>query len=442
MRGAARYCFCAMHDDGTQQLSTDVVFGASRHAAHLSWSDDAGAHRVRVNARHRVGSVDSADVVVREAGVSRLHCELQIRDDGMWVLDRSATNGTFVQDVRVESARVPNGAVLRLGRVEIRVDYEEETSPIELWPDDHFGPLLGRSTIMRELFARLAKIARAEAPTLVHGETGTGKELVGRALHQHSPRADRAFEVVDCAALPEHLVEAELFGHRRGAFTGAIADRVGAFERADGGTLVLDEIGELPLLAQPKLLRVLESGSVRRVGADRATAVDVRVIACTHRDLIAMVGRGEFREDLYFRLAALDASVPPLRARGGDLQVLIRHFAPEDTDPLLLAKLVAAARTRPFPGNVRELKNFVGRALTLGLESAVQSPRPVTASMQMPPIPFDSEFKDIRNEWMEHLERGYIEEMLRRHGRSLAGIAEASGLDRSYVHRLMRKHDL
>ncbi len=188
-------------------------------------------------------------------------------------------------------------------------------------------------------------------------------------------------------------------------------------------------------------MRVLESGSVRRVGADRATAVDVRVVACTHRDLIAMVGRGEFREDLYFRLAALDASVPPLRARGGDLQLLIRHFAP-DADPLLLAKLVAAARTRPFPGNVRELKNFVGRALTLGLQSAVDAPRPVASAMKMPPIPFDREFKDIRNEWMEHLERSYIQEMLRRHGRSLAGIAEASGLDRSYVHRLMRKHDL
>ena len=202
---------------------------------------------------------------------------------------------------------------------------------MELWPGPQFGRLIGPSVKMRELFARLARIARAPASVLIEGETGTGKELVARAIHDASPRAGRPFVVIDCGALPENLLDAELFGHARGAFTGAVAARAGAFESAEGGTVFLDEIGELPLGVQPKLLRVLESRAVRRLGENDHRPVDVRVLSATHRDLRTMVNSRAFREDLYFRLAVLPVRVPPLRERPGDIIALAQHFLPRES---------------------------------------------------------------------------------------------------------------
>jgi len=304
-----------------------------------------------------------------------------------------------------------------------------------------FVDIIGRSPAMRELFAVLARVATSDIPVLIQGETGTGKEVLARSLHRASARAEQPFVVVDCAAMPHTLIEAELFGHLRGAFTGATESRAGAFESADGGTVLLDEIGELPLALQPKLLRALEARRIKRLGDTRERPVDVRFMAATHRDLLRMASEGTFREDLYFRIAVLPIKVPPLRQRAEDIPLLVEHFLPGGV--ALPGDVLAELARRPWLGNVRELRNAVERMLALG-PGALDDDGPVapTPTEGLPPVPLDRPFKQVRQVWTDHLERVYIAGMLQRHGRSLARIAEASGLDRSYVHRLMRKHDL
>ena len=256
--------------------------------------------------------------MIEDATVSRLHAELDPRRDGLWVRDLGSRNGTFVNGVRVVSARVPDGGRVQLGAASITLLPSPTSVSVELWPDTRFGPLVGKSVAMRELFATLARVAAVDATVLVSGETGTGKELVAEAVHGASPRAGGPFVVVDCAALPDQLLQSELFGHARGAFTGAETARAGAIESANGGTVFLDEIGELPLAMQPALLRVLESRTVRRLGETAHRKVDVRFVSATHRDLRAMVTAGAFREDLYFRhRASLPLVVPPLRGSHG-----------------------------------------------------------------------------------------------------------------------------
>jgi transcriptional regulator with GAF, ATPase, and Fis domain len=253
--------------------------------------------------------------------------------------------------------------------------------------------------------------------------------------------------IVDCAALPEHLLEGELFGHAKGAYTGAVGARAGAIEQADGGTVFLDEIGELPIAMQPKLLRALESRTVRRVGETQYRKVSVRFIAATHRDLREMVNAGAFREDVYFRLAVVPVELPPLRARREDIPLLARRFLPAASADLG-DEFVDALANRPWLGNVRELRNFVARAVALGPAGALEpassenraKPHDVTGAF--PPIPFDQPFKDIRESWVDHLEREYVRELLSRHGRNISAVAQAAELDRGYIYRLMKKHGL
>src|SRR5687767_3634118 len=250
------------------------------------------------------GASPDADLVIDDPLASRVHVELEPRPDGLWARDLGSTNGTFIDGVRVECGRASAGSAIRIGETDLRVELEA-SSQRELWPEGRFGALVGRSVKMRELFATLARIAPSDSAVLVHGETGTGKEVVSRAIHDASPRSGGPFVIVDCGALAESLLEAELFGHTKGAFTGAATARAGAIEEAHGGTLFLDEIGELPLALQPKLLRALESRTIRRLGETAYRKVDVRFIAATHRGLLDMVATGDFREDLYFRLAVL-----------------------------------------------------------------------------------------------------------------------------------------
>jgi transcriptional regulator with GAF, ATPase, and Fis domain len=303
--------------------------------------------------------------VIDDPTVSRVHAELQFRDDGIWVRDLASRNGTYVQGVRVEGAQLTEGAKLRLGAAVVTVALGTQPAT-EAFPRDRFERLLGRSHAMKKLFARLDRAARTDATVLVLGETGTGKELVAESIHRASARRDRPFVVVDCGALHASLLESELFGHVRGAFTGASSDRLGAFEAAQGGTLFLDEIGEVPLELQPKLLRALEARTVRRLGETRVRTVDVRIVAATHRDLARSVAEGSFREDLYFRLAVLTVRVPPLRERLDDLPLLMESF--EAGPDLLSREHLAELRTRRFPGNVRELRNYVERATAFGIE--------------------------------------------------------------------------
>jgi transcriptional regulator with GAF, ATPase, and Fis domain len=299
---------------------------------------------------------------------------------------------------------------------------------------------------MRELFTRLARVAVTNSTVLVQGETGTGKELVANAIHQASTRSSEPFVIVDCAALPESLLEAELFGHAKGAFTGAVGSRAGALESAGSGTVFLDEIGELPLSVQPKLLRAIESRTVRRIGESAYRTVDVRFICATHRDLRTMVNAGAFREDLYFRLAVVPINVPPLRDRLDDIPLLVQRFLPEGAPSVMTPELARELASRPWLGNVRELRNFVERALALGPTEALaltaNGQRLPPRSDAYPAVAVDVPFKVLRDRWLCHLEREYLRTLLAQHGRNISATATAAGLDRAYVHRLMRKHDL
>jgi transcriptional regulator with GAF, ATPase, and Fis domain len=429
----------------TPSIETEAIAGANasleRVTPTLVWTDKSGAHRFTLEARATIGSAEGVDVLVADPSVSRLHAEVELRADGLVaVRDLGSRNGTFVDRVRIDAAYVPPGGVMRVGRTAITVEVGQRTR-VALWAEESFGPLVGRSAAMRELFARLSKVAATDVTVLLVGETGTGKELAARGIHDASKRASGPFVVVDCAALPENLLESELFGHARGAFTGAVAARAGALEIADGGTVFLDEIGELPLPLQPKLLRAIEAREVRRLGESTYKKVDVRFVSATHRDLRSMVNAGAFREDLYFRLAVLPIALPPLRTREGDIAALVDHFLPPESATELRDDLVREAEGRPWLGNVRELRNFVDRAVALGAREAASS-SDVVSDSAMPPVDVSVPFKELRERWLDHLEREYVRILLERHHHNIPAAAAAAGLDRTYVYRLVKKHDL
>jgi DNA-binding NtrC family response regulator len=419
-----------------------------RRRYRLTWSDSTGLREATLDRRALLGAAQEAGLVVAAPTVSRLHAELEPRADGLWVRDLGSRNGTQVDGVLVAQARIPLGGRLRVGAVDITLHPTPEPVAEALWPHDFFGPLLGKSPAMRALFAMLARVAPTSSTVLIHGETGTGKELVARALHEASPRADKPLIVVDCAALPETLLESELFGHARGAFTGATGSRAGAFESAHGGTVFLDEVAELPLAMQPKLLRALESRTVRRLGEAVHRPFDVRFVSATHRNLHDMVNAGTFREDLYFRLAVLPVDVPPLRERAEDIPQLVAHFfanAPAGARDRLAVEL----ERRHWPGNVRELRNFVERVAALGTERALalaEASRTGTAPCAAGGAGGGSSyeallrkpFRDFRDE----LEREYVRRLLERHRGNAVLAAHESGLDRTYIYRLARKHAL
>jgi len=450
-------------EPSTELLHRDALEESrTRAQLRVTWTDGRGTHSIPMADRLLVGSSEEVAVSVDDRTVSRLHAELELRPSGVWVRDLGSKNGVFLDRLRVERAEVPLGAPVTMGKTVFTVTVGEGTERIPLWPEERFGPLVGRSEVMREFFMRLARYAASDATVLVQGETGTGKELVARAIHEASDRSDGPFVVVDCGALPETLLESELFGHARGAFTGAVTSRVGAIEAAHGGTLFLDEIGELPLSLQPKLLRAIEARTVRRLGETEHHPIDVRFVAATHRDLQSMVSQGAFREDLFFRLSVLPAHVPPLRARPGDIPILLEHFLGK-TPPDLSRAVADEMSSYPWMGNVRELRNFADRTSVLGVPAAWAltrgtevtrpsgAPEPAVGAApkgsaltdgDLPRVRTDVPFKELREAWIDHLEREYVSALLKAHGHNVTAIAEAAGLDRSYVHRLLRKHDL
>ena len=455
MTGYARAMVATLDRTASQQ---DVFGGdaaVARRDPHVAWTDGEGRARQEiVRSQVIVGSASAAGLVLDHATVSRLHAELDPQPEGLWVRDLGSRNGTHVEGIRVSGACVPDGAKVRFGHVEVTVTYARTATALELWPAPRFGPLVGPSPIMRALFARLARVAQSGAAVLIEGETGTGKELVAQAIHDASPRQGGPFVIIDCGALPETLLEAELFGHARGAFTGAVEARPGAIEAADGGTVFLDEIGELPLAMQPKLLRVLESGTVRRLGEAQHRKVDVRFVSATHRDLRTMTNNRAFREDLYFRLAVLPVTIPPLRERPSDIVALVQHFLPPSETATVTPELVRELVTRPWLGNVRELRNFIERALALGPREAlafVAAPAAARTAIAERPDPgawtLDEQllarpYKEVRERVFDQIERAYLKALLARTGRNITAAADTAGLNRTYLHRLLRRHDL
>jgi len=392
----------------------------------------------------RVGTAPTADLVLTDRTVSREHCELTVREACVHVRDHGSANGTEVEGVIVRDADFRPGSLLRVGQTTIRIATDDEMIQIPLSANDRFGALLGGSVRMRQVFAVLERVAPTETTILVEGESGTGKELAAEGVHTESARSDGPFVVFDCGAVPHDLAESALFGHVRGSFTGAVADRAGVFEEADGGTLFLDEIGELPLDLQPKLLRALEKREIRRVGAGGGRTVDVRIVAATNRSLESEVNAGRFREDLYYRLAVIKVVLPPLRSRTDDLPMLVEHFlrrlAPAGgAAPKISPDVLVALAARPWPGNVRELRNTVERAVSLsgadafagGAGAVAGGPGPIEENLD---LPFE--------EALGRFERRYLERALRRSGGNISAAARDAGVNRKLIQRLMKRYGM
>ena len=408
-----------------------------------------GVRRIPIEGTLLVGKHPSNDVVIESQGVSRYHLELRAEPGCVLVRDVGSKNGTFYDGARVTEVRLGPGASFRVGGpAGTELGLESESRPT-LAPSkaSHFGPLIGESQRMRAVFSLLEKTAAANTTLLVHGETGTGKELVAKAIHAASPRRDKPFVVVDCGSIPSTLIESELFGHTRGAFTDAASDRIGAFESADRGTLFLDEIGELPLQLQPKLLRAVEDRSIQRVGESRRRTIDVRVVAATHRDLKSEVAGGRFRQDLFFRLAVVTVELPPLRERGRDVLLLASHMLAElglDDTVELDDRLQSALLAYQWPGNVRELRNAIERAAHLGADHAVPlitppgDEAPADEKASAPDLPF----KEAKEQIISAFERAYVVRLLDRHGTNISAAARNAGIDRNYLYRLLKKHGL
>jgi DNA-binding NtrC family response regulator len=403
--------------------------------------------------RLSIGSAMGNDLRLDDPTVSRFHVELGRRADRIVVTDLGSTNGVAIGPVslRGASVEVAPGTVMNLGRVALWVG-DADVVLLEHGPRV-LGGLRGTSVAMRRVMSRIEQAAKSDVSVLVLGESGTGKELVGRALHQGSGRASAAFVTVDCAALSPTLFASELFGHERGAFTGAVRQHAGAFERAHGGTLFLDEIGELSPELQSALLGVLERRSLRRLGGTRDIQVDVRLISATSRDLLKEVNQARFRLDLFYRIAVVRVDMPPLRDRPEDVPLLIEHFLAEEDESGRLATLFDAAtmarlKEHAWPGNIRELRNVVLGALALG-----HTPEPVGDSSG--PADADASgndelreggrllsYKEARRRVVDAFERRYLEALLAASGGNVRESARRAGMNRSYLIELLEKHRL
>jgi transcriptional regulator with PAS, ATPase and Fis domain len=407
---------------------------------------DAGLEWTSAGGRAVLGTEPSAHVTLKDRTVSRFHCEIVLGDDGPVVRDLGSRNGTLVQGVNVLAARLAPGALLTLGDTRVRFEPSTERAEVPLSARDHFGLLLGRSLDMRTVFAQLERAAGADSTVLLEGETGTGKEAAAESIHRQSARRDGPWVVVDCTALPAELLGSELFGHERGAFTGAETTRQGAFEVASGGTIFLDEIGELDLELQPQLLRVLERREIKRVGATRPIPVDVRVIAAGQRDLRADVNARRFRADLFYRLAVIEVKLPPLRARADDLAMLVEHFldrmrvpAGPERDALTSATFLERLARHRWPGNVRELRNTLERCLAMQGEPGLPPPPERT---DPPTIRGDEPLRTARDRWVEFFERRYLRDLLDRAGGNVSAAALTAGVDRAYLYRMLWRNGL
>jgi DNA-binding NtrC family response regulator len=448
--------------DDPQRRSTTVVTDRSqirlqRCKLVIMTGDDKGVEFELSGAENTVGSDAVCDLHVQDGTVSNKHFVILRDEQSYLVRDLGSTNGTFLDNSRIKEAYIRPGALLRAGEVYFR--FEPVYERIELVPSEttEFGGLAGQSFRMREIFAVLEKVAPTEATILLQGETGTGKGAVARAIHQGSARSRGPFVIFDCGAIAPTLVESELFGHERGAFTGAVQQRHGALEQANGGTLFIDELSDLAIDLQPKLLRALEDREFTRVGSHKSIKMDCRIIAATQRDLWSEVSAQRFREDLYFRLAVVTIPLPPLRDRREDIPLLTDRFLREiaadgfesfeSLSPELKHKLLG----HEYPGNIRELRNTIERAALMDhaedlsqrdSNSAAPTAAATEVSSTMLTANYDVPFKEAKEKLVAAFEKEYLSRLLERTERNIAKAAREAAIDRKHLYTLLAKHGL
>ena len=427
-------------------------------------SGSARGKRVKLGERLTVGKAADNDLVLPDDTVSRHHCELERTARGVVVRDLGSTNHTRVGRTAVREAVIESGSTIVVGSVELLLRGEPNRTQVLPSEATSFGEALGTSLSMRQIFGVLERIAPTDASVLLEGETGTGKDVLARSIHQMSARKDQSFVVVDCGAVSYNLIESELFGHERGAFTGAVAARQGAFEIAGRGTVFLDEVGELPLDVQPKLLRVLESGEFRRVGGNKPLHAEARIVAATKRNLKEEVERGKFREDLYFRLSVVPITVPPLRTRREDVPALVEQFLdlarkrdPSASAISLTRETVSALAAHDWPGNVRELRNVLDRAIYIAAAGgeheirlvdlpvspgSISGAPPSAANAGYPAFDAEKSYREIRSDFESEFERRYVAWLLDRHSGNISAAAREAKMDRKHLYDLARKRGL
>lgn len=423
---------------------------------------DAQGKKIQFDAPNvRIGAGPGNDLCLDDPTVSSVHLEIAPTERGFRVRDLGSTNGTYIEGVRISEAFIEHGQTLRVGGLDRRFEVGRDKISFPMSESTELHGAVGTSTSMRTIFSRVERVAKTDATVLIQGETGTGKEVIAWSLYEASRRNDKPFVVVDCGAIARNLIESELFGHEKGAFTGAHTRRLGAFERAHEGTLFLDEIGELELELQPKLLRALERREIQRVGGEKTLQVNVRILAATHRDLRAMVARGEFREDLYYRLAVVPLELPPLRERRDDIQPLVQRFL--DDLGVTVDELPPGAMQRfldhSWPGNCRELKNAVERAVVLGetrfLGSPAQEAAQEHAGVQAAgasmgagagfgqfEVDLERPYKEQKSDVVADFEERYARMLIKEFGGNVSAAARKAGIDRMSLHKILDRYGL
>lgn len=421
-----------------------------------------------------VGRSPVNDITIKDTSISSTHFELRAEEDGLLLRDLGSTNGTLLGGCRVREVYLAPNTSFRAGNTTFSFQPSDEVVEIPLSAEEHFQGVIGRSVAMREVFATLAKVAPSELTCLIEGDTGTGKERIARAIHDASRRSSKPYVVLDCSSIPKDLMESYVFGHEKGAFTGAVSLHKGAFEQANGGTLFMDEIGELDISLQPKLLRVLENREFKRVGGNQTIRTDVRVIAATNRDLRQMVNEGTFREDLYFRLGVINLALPSLKGRREDIPLLVESFLadvatrrPDMPKFRLTADALDMLLSYSWPGNVRELKNVIDRAASLASSATIeradlQLANSLSASpMAMIEAPatrggsvVDSDdvskikvdlnlpYKEGKQVVLDIFEYDYLKKLIAEFDGNISQAAKQAGLTRYHLRELLKKHDL
>jgi len=410
----------------------------------------------------KVGKRDTNDMVIKDKAVSRNHLEVEYTSDSFLLRDLGSTNGTFLNGNKVKEAYLAPGDLIKLGNTTMEFSAYDEKVAIEPSEKEEFGQMVGTSKKMRQIFSILEKISPTHATVIIEGETGTGKDLVARAIHENSQRKDKPFMVFDCSAVAPNLIESELFGHEKGAFTGAVRARAGVFEVAKGGTVFLDEIGELTADLQPKLLRALEQREIKRVGSNTPVKIDVRVICATNKNLRQEVKEGQFREDLYYRLSVVKVLLPPLRERPDDIPRLVEHFLMIGKYNKLPNGAFKVSRVDDnalkvlnrygWPGNVRELSNVMERAVSFVEGDTISKAHLdfIFAEMshggeertERMDVDTDVPFKEAKQEIVEKFEKEYLQELVKSAGGNLSKAAREAKIDRKHLRNLLKKYDI